>query len=61
MRDFLVDLWRDYNSKTVLIIGHRATHHGLDCWINGRSLEELVQERFVWQPGWKYLLKEPIG
>lgn len=61
MRDFLVDLWRDYNGKTVLIIGHRATHHGVDYLINRRSLEELVQERFVWQPGWKYLLKEPIG
>lgn len=61
MRDFLVDLWRDYDGKTVLIIGHIATHYGLDYWIKRRPLEELVQERFVWQAGWKYWLKEPVG
>lgn len=60
MRSFLADLQQKYDGKRVLIIGHIATHFGLDYWINGRSLEQLVQERFVWQPGWRYSLNSPV-
>lgn len=41
IRRFLSDLRRGYDGKRVLIIGHRATHHGLQYWIEGRPLEEL--------------------
>jgi len=54
MRDFLGDLLRDHDGKTVMIIGHRATHYGLEHWINHVPLERAVAERAPWQPGWTY-------
>lgn len=57
MRRFLSDLRRDCDGKKVLLIGHAATHHALQYWIEGRPLEELVHENFTWQPGWKYSLE----
>lgn len=58
MKSFLIDLLRDFDGKTVMIIGHRATQFGLDHWIDGVSLEELVQAKFKWQPGWTYNLEK---
>ena len=46
----------NFDGKTILIIGHRATHWGLDHWINGQPLKECVEEQFAWQPGWQYEL-----
>ena len=56
MKDFLSDLRKDYDGKSVLIIGHRATQYGLDNLINGIPLEQLVSAKFRWQPGWDYEL-----
>lgn len=56
MREFLEDIKKTYDGKKVMIIGHRATQYGLDHFIKGRSLEELVSEKFKWQPGWEYTL-----
>lgn len=57
MKAFLQDLLRDYDGKTVLIIGHRATQYGLDQWIKGMGLEEAVLAPWQWQPGWSYELQ----
>lgn len=54
MKDFLQDLLRDYDGKTVLIIGHRATQYGLDEWITGMSRHDAVLAPWRWQPGWTY-------
>ena len=54
MRDFLCDLLRDHDGKTVMIIGLLATHYGLEHWINHVPLEWAVTERAPWQPGWTY-------
>ena len=43
----------------VLIIGHRATHYGLEHWLNGVSLVDAVRVPWVWQPGWEYRLEAP--
>lgn len=43
-----------YPKQTILIIGHRATHYGLDTFTGKRTLEEGVSEKFVWQPYWEY-------
>lgn len=56
MKAFLQDLLRDYDGKTVMIIGHRATQYGLEEWINSVSLPEAVTSPWQWQPGWKYEL-----
>ena len=58
MREFLVDLLRDYAGKRVLIIGHRATQYGLEHWINGVPLLEAVTSPWSWQPGWNYELDQ---
>lgn len=58
MKDFLLELSKEYNGKKVMIIGHRATQYGLDSLINGVSLETLVTTKFVWQPGWSYELAD---
>lgn len=58
MRRFLEDLLKDYDGKHVLIIGHRATHYGLDRWILGEPLESAVTKHWQWQPGWEYQLEK---
>jgi 2,3-bisphosphoglycerate-dependent phosphoglycerate mutase len=37
-----------------LIIGHVATRWGLDHFIGGVPLEDLVEQDFAWQEGWEY-------
>lgn len=54
MKSFLNDLLKNYDGKRVMVIGHRATQYGLDHFINGVPLEQLVISHFKWQPGWEY-------
>lgn len=56
MRSFLEELLQKYDGKRILIIGHRATQYGLDRWAGGKTLEEIVQAPWSWQPGWNYTL-----
>lgn len=56
MKSFLDDLKKNYDSKKVMIIGHRATQYGLEHWIKGLSLEEIISASWSWQPGWVYTL-----
>jgi alpha-ribazole phosphatase/probable phosphoglycerate mutase len=58
MRSFLKDLLRNYDGKTVMIIGHRATQYGLDHWIKGMPLNEVLTAPWKWQPGWAYYLED---
>lgn len=60
MKTFLQDLLKNYDSKTVMIIGHRATQYGLEQWIKGLSLKDAVLAPWQWQPGWKYQLTPEI-
>ena len=55
MRSFLQELLRDYDGKRVMIVGHRATQYGLEHWIKGRSLKEVISAPWKWQPGWSYI------
>jgi broad specificity phosphatase PhoE len=54
LKDFLADLQKNYQGKRVLVIGHRATHYGLDRWIGRKSLKEAILTKWDWQPGWVY-------
>lgn len=56
MKSFLQDLLKDYDGKTVMIVGHRATQYGLEKWIKGIPLKEAVLAPWQWQPGWRYEL-----
>jgi broad specificity phosphatase PhoE len=53
---FLDDLCLRWTSSRILVIGHVATRWGLEHYLNGVSLEELVSQRFDWQTGWEYTL-----
>jgi broad specificity phosphatase PhoE len=54
--DFLSDLARDRDARSVVVIGHTATRWALESLLHGMALEELVMARFDWQPGWRYQL-----
>lgn len=53
---FLSDLALRWEGARVLVIGHVATRLGLERFIMGRDLAELVSSPFVWQEGWEYFL-----
>jgi alpha-ribazole phosphatase/probable phosphoglycerate mutase len=53
---FLRDLVADWDRRMVVVIGHSATRWALDCLLDGKALEELVDAPFEWQEGWRYLL-----
>lgn len=58
IKNFLQDLFKNYDDKIVMIIGHRATQYGLEHWINKLPLEEVVTASWKWQPGWIYYLEK---
>ena len=53
VRGFIGDL-EPFDGRRVLVIGHSATRWALEVLVGGRSLEELVDAPFDWQPGWVY-------
>jgi 2,3-bisphosphoglycerate-dependent phosphoglycerate mutase len=53
---FLDELRRVRDGERVLVIGHSATRFACEVVANGRRLEELPAEAFVWQRGWEYSL-----
>jgi len=57
MKEFLDDLKKNYDGKTVMIVGHRATQYGLEKFINKVPLEIIIPAPWKWQPGWIYNLE----
>jgi 2,3-bisphosphoglycerate-dependent phosphoglycerate mutase len=53
---FAADLPARWKGRRVLIIGHLATHFGLDHLLLGTPLEDLISRQLEWQPGWEYTL-----
>ncbi len=53
---FLQDVLRQYDGKTVAVIGHRATRYGIEYWCGNASLEEIVRTVWEWRevPIWRY-------
>ena len=56
MNDFLDMLKQDFDGKTVLVIGSRATQYGIEHRINNTSIHTCVTDPWSWQPGWTYQL-----
>src|SRR3989344_6336834 len=54
VEEFYEELKEKHPDKTVLIVGHRATQYGLETLINRKTIEELLTEKFKWQPYWEY-------
>jgi 2,3-bisphosphoglycerate-dependent phosphoglycerate mutase len=55
---FLADLAVMWNGTRVLVIGHVATRLGLERFILGQDLGQLLSAAFVWQEGWEYSLEK---
>jgi 2,3-bisphosphoglycerate-dependent phosphoglycerate mutase len=53
---FLDDLPMRWDGQRVLVVGHMATRWGLEHFVRGVALEDLVAEDFVAQEGWEYQL-----
>ena len=53
---FLGDLPSRWDGQRILVIGHVATRWGLDHFIGGAALEDLIGQDFAWQEGWEYRL-----
>ena len=60
MRQFLNDVLDAYNEKVIIIIGSRATQYGLDHWLKGIPLREVVAAPWKWQPGWRYEMEHVL-
>jgi hypothetical protein len=58
MKPFFAWLDESFSGKTVLIIGHRATHYGVEYYATHKSLQECTAAKWHWQPGWKYQLTQ---
>ena len=54
MKEFLDWLKENFDSKTVMIIRHRATQYGLEHYLKNKDLVTCVTEPWAWQPGWTY-------
>ncbi len=53
---FLHDALQEYDGKTIVVIGHRATKYGLEYWHSDASLEQIVNTTWEWRdvPIWYY-------
>jgi broad specificity phosphatase PhoE len=51
---FLEDLRLRWEGSRVLVIGHVATRWAFEHYLNGISLEDLIEEDFGWRSGWEY-------
>lgn len=55
---FLHEIMCQYDGKTVVVIGHRATRYGIEYWCGNASLAEIVGTPWPWLdvPIWRYEL-----
>lgn len=60
INNFLGDLKKNYNNKSIAIVAHKAPQLALDVILKGLSWEEAFAKDWrkvgKWQPGWEYVL-----
>jgi 2,3-bisphosphoglycerate-dependent phosphoglycerate mutase len=54
---FLDDLRPRWDGARLLVIGHVATRWAFDHYLNGVSVESLIEADFSWREGWEYCLR----
>jgi broad specificity phosphatase PhoE len=61
MADFLEFLKKNYDGKSVAIVGHKAPQLSLDVLIKGMTWKQALAEDWrktkEWKPGWEYVLE----
>ena len=59
--NFLEFLKKNYDSKSVAIVAHKAPQLALDVLLGGKTWEQAFAEDWrkkkAWQPGWNYRLQ----
>jgi alpha-ribazole phosphatase/probable phosphoglycerate mutase len=62
MREFLREVVRMYDGRTIVVIGHRATRYALEYWCGAASLREIVGTPWEWRevPIWRYAVAEEV-
>ena len=53
-RSLLDELADEHHGATILLIGHRATHHALEHLCEGMTLEDSLVAPYEWKPGWRF-------
>lgn len=60
MADFLEFLKKNYDGKSVALVGHKAPQLSLDVLLKGKTWKQALAEDWrktkAWQPGWEYVL-----
>ena len=56
VREFVEEAASRYEGRRILVVGHSATRWALEHLVNGRALEEVVEEPLEWRPGWLYVV-----
>lgn len=56
VRLFLRDIIGPHEGETIVVIGHSATRVGLEHWMIGTPLEEIVAAPRTYEPGRSYAL-----
>jgi 2,3-bisphosphoglycerate-dependent phosphoglycerate mutase len=54
---FLSDVPLRWEGQRILVVGHAATRLGLERFLGGEDLEEVIAADFSWQEGWEYRLE----
>lgn len=54
---FLSDLPLRWEGQRILVVGHLATRWGLERFLSGEDLSELIATDASWQAGWEYRLE----
>ena len=57
-RSFLREVTLRHQDQTILLIAHSANRWALQCLLEGKTLEALVDAPFDWQPGWRFTLPD---
>lgn len=56
--DFLEFIKKNYDGKSVAIVGHKAPQLALEVLLNGKTWKEALatdwRKTHAWQPGWEY-------
>jgi alpha-ribazole phosphatase/probable phosphoglycerate mutase len=62
MGDWLSEVLRDHDGKTILAIGHRATRNALEYWSGDAELEDIISAHWEWcdVPVWRYEFTAPL-
>ncbi len=56
IHDFFREIKSAHLEKVVLVVGHRATHIGLETLAGDRTIRDCLNTPFKWQPYWEYSL-----